>query len=150
MVFRIMVLLAGGLALIPCNAEFRDPTQPAYPLPSIAANAVVDIELVLSAIWISPHSKRATINGISVKQGQTIVIEPISTESATVDDKKDKPPSRIQEPSAVNAQPPQTAPAPTVHSSTIKIISIHKNSVTIDQNGKRKTLHLVQRSYKIH
>lgn len=141
-----MILLAGGLALTPCNAEFRDPTQPAYPLPSTTANTVVDIDLVLSAIWISPHSKRATINGVSVKQGQTIVIEPASS----VDDNKDKPLSRMQEPGAVNAPPTKTAPAPAVHSSTITVISIHKNSVTIDQDGKRKTLHLVQRSYKIH
>lgn len=149
MVFRIIILLA-GLTAIPCNAEFRDPTQPAYPPPSTAAaaDAVVDIELVLSAIWISSHSRRATINGVSVKQGQTITIEQAPAEPASAGDKKDEPLKQPQQQSAVNL-PQKTGPIP-VHSNTIRIISIHKNSVTIDQNGKIKTLHLVQRSYKTH
>ncbi len=158
MVFRIIILLA-GLTAIPCNAEFRDPTQPAYPPPSTAAaDAVVDIELVLSAIWISSHSRRATINGVSVKQGQTITIEQAPTEPASAGDKKDEPLKQPQQQSAVDIRPrpqmntalPQKSGPIPVHSNTIRIISIHKNSVTIDQNGKIKTLHLVQRSYKTH
>ncbi|MCF7965156.1 MAG: hypothetical protein K9L79_06420 [Methylobacter tundripaludum] len=31
---------------------------------------------------------------------------------------------------------------------TIKVISIQKNSVIIEQNGERRTLQLVQRPYK--
>jgi hypothetical protein len=91
--FRILILLA-GLASMPCNAEFRDPTQPAYPLPSTTVDdAVSDSPLVLSAIWISSHSRRATINGISAKQGQTIVIrqtpdlKPAPAHPATTEDK---------------------------------------------------------------
>ena len=228
--FRIMItLLFVGLAPMPCNAEFRDPTQPAYPLPSVAANAAgSDNALVLSAIWISSQSRRATINGVSAKQGQTIMIEQTPTlnsepatpaKTATIGDKKNElldkaleyanegtsrptqenilapllaaasgsnnvPP--LQEQSAINPatgstqlqantapdialptdltsmdggnaarlpgavaamQSPKTTHIP-ARSTTIKIISIHKNSVTINQNGERKTLQLVQRPYK--
>lgn len=76
--FKVLLLLLGlvvGPASMPCRAELRDPTQPAYPPPSAAANDNVnDAALVLSAILISPRSRRATINGVSGRQGQTIVI----------------------------------------------------------------------------
>ncbi len=78
--FRIMMLmLLARLVAGPCRAEFRDPTQPAYPQQSAAAGSDTAIgnELVLSAIWISAQSRRATINGVSAKQGQTIVIGPV-------------------------------------------------------------------------
>jgi len=53
--------------------ELRDPTKPAY------FSSVSQIELKqkdslnLSSIWISGNSKRATINGIVVKQGDVIL-----------------------------------------------------------------------------
>jgi len=210
-VFRIMIIiLFAGLATIPCNAEFRDPTQPAYPLPSItAANATGsgDNALVLSAIWITSRSRRATINGVSAKQGETIVIEQTPTlkpalatpaNTVTIGDKKNEPLNKATEYASVKTnrptqeniisplgnmiapllataigsmdipqlqgqstvptetsirQQPNTAQhAETAHiptrSSTIKIISIHKNSVTITQNGELKILQLVQRPYK--
>lgn len=81
MAFKIITLLTAGLAAMPCSAEFRDPTQPAYP-PSSTAEAngsESGNELVLSAIWISSQSRRATINGINAKEGQTIVIEQTPT-----------------------------------------------------------------------
>jgi len=163
-VFRIMLtILLAGLTAIPCNAEFRDPTQPAYQLPAPAANdAGGDTELVLSAIWISSQSRRATINGILAKQGQTIDIgqtsalnnEPAST--ATPSDKNDiplKPSAMDTTPSYVIPTPDSIPPLKPAHiaarPNTIKIISIHKNSVTITQNGELKTLQLVQRPYKI-
>jgi hypothetical protein len=167
-------LLAAGLASLPCNAEFRDPTQPAYPLPS-TIKAEMDSNLVLSAIWISPRSKRATINGISVKQGQTIVIEhtpalkpalPASANSVVINDKKNEPLDKamqhtdsdtaisnpleehaIPAKQQLNAAYTETAHIPE-HSTKIKIISIYKNSVIISQNGELKTLQLVQRPYK--
>ena len=231
--FRLMIAtLLAGLVSMPCSAEFRDPTQPAYPLPPADDPAAVDgIPLVLSAIWISSQSRRATINGILVKQGQTIEIkqnptltpEPaIPTKTTTAGNKTAEMLNKAQEPvlnqsngdanpgtsrpaqknsadlpgnmagpmgnmiaprlsttigsmdipqlqgqsaqqqantaqrSAITsrtAQPPasmqskETAPT-LARSSTIKIIDIHKNSVTIDHNGERKTLHLVQRPYK--
>ncbi|MGZ5620844.1 MAG: hypothetical protein ACXWFG_08235 [Methylobacter sp.] len=216
MVFKIMIaMLLTGLASIPCNAEFRDPTQPAYPLPlateTDANGAEVDNELVLSAIWISSHSKRATINNINAKEGQTItpVLNTVPTTSANTvatDDKKkgllnkameltnNKANSPTQEnivsslgnmagplggmiaplltsaigsmdipqlqgQSATSAgtsaqqqtdttQYTKASHIPTPRSIIIKIISIHKNSVTIEQNGELKTLQLVQRSYK--
>lgn len=204
---------------MPCYAEFRDPTQPAYSLPATAAsNAVAgNNEPVLSAIWISPHSKRATINGVSAKQGQTIIIGSVPTLSPVVPapkapsattDKKDELLNKVMQyantgtshpalensvapllaatignknlaqlleqgatntaskdggirPKPDKSVPPmhiatvlphapmqmsKTAPIP-AGSSTIKIISIDKNSVTIDKNGELKTLQLVQRPY---
>lgn len=173
MAFRFIILLA-GLVSLPCNAEFRDPTQPAYPLSSTTADK--DGILVLSAIWISPRSKRATINGISVRQGQTITIAhtptlkpalPPSANSVFINDKKNEPlekamqdtdsstatynpldersiPTKQQLDDATRAE---TAHIPE-HSTKIKIISIYKNSVIISQNGELKTLQLLQRPYK--
>ncbi|HEY8034888.1 MAG TPA: hypothetical protein VIF37_04790 [Methylobacter sp.] len=221
MVFKIMTMTMWlvVLAPTPCSAEFRDPTQPAYQLPSAtgtdANGAEGNSELVLSAIWISSHSKRATINNINAKEGQTIVIDqtpvlkPVLAASAntvTTGDKKkellnkameltnaktnnptqehilsslgnmagplggmiaplltsaigsmDIP--QLQGQSAASAetgiqqqtgttQHTKAPHIPTPRSITIKIISIHKNSVTIDQNGELKTLQLVQRPYK--
>lgn len=162
--FRILILLA-GLASVPCSAEFRDPTQPAYPLPSTADAAGNNNALVLSAIWISSHSRRATINGVSAKQGQTIVIGSTPADSATLGDKKNEQlapatgsgnTSQLPGQSALTAETSARQPTNTVHhaeiiparSSTVKIISIRKNSVTVSQNGELKTLQLVQRPYK--
>jgi hypothetical protein len=216
---------------MPCSAEFRDPTQPAYPLPptdDAPAGIGGNTELVLSAIWISSQSRRATINGIIAKQGQTIEIKqnptlnPKPANSSTAGNKEnerinntlppalnqsngttntgtsrpapennadllekmagpmgsliappfssatesmDTPPlqgqntlqqaNTAQRPVATShtAQPPASTQSSNtvpkqVRSSTIKIIGIHKNSVTIDQDGERKTLQLVQRPYK--
>lgn len=213
-----------------CRAEFRDPTQPAYPLPPALGSdgASVDNDLVLSAIWISSQSRRATINGVSGKQGQTIAVGPvpvlnrqlpekektatgnkdglnkamrsalnlsngdenIDTEhssqekpmaplgnmiapllSAAVEGSKllqrhdqsaaDATDSRRQpvNGSRRSASGIKQTPAPmplsktsysSTRSSTIKIISVRPNSVTIEQNGELKTLQLVQRPYKTH
>ncbi len=157
-----------------CNAEFRDPTQPAYPLPPTAATGadnVAAIELVLSAIWITPNSRRATINGVVVKQGQTIDIKPVTPKN-TAPTNRPKPENQelsvladaignpdIARPQQQNIMSPprqdravaathaKTYPS-AAQASTIKIIDIDKNSVTIDQNGKLKTLQLVQRPYQ--
>lgn len=84
-------LLLVLLSLIPVlsHSEFRDPTQPSTPkieLPS-APKATDDNKLRLSAIWISSKSRHATINGILVKQGQTILtgIKIIKIKSNSVD-----------------------------------------------------------------
>jgi hypothetical protein len=171
-VFRILLLLA-GLTSMPCRAEFRDPTQPAYPLPSATANdSVNDIPLVLSAIWISPHSRRATINGVSARQGQTIVIgqtpalkpAPATPETGAATGVKQQNTAtefvkeNAESPLGHTTAPPhapqpleqsgETAESVPERSNTIKIISIRKNSVIIAQNGELKTLQLVQRPYK--
>lgn len=182
--FRLVIAtLLSGLISMPCSAEFRDPTQPAYPLPPSedAAAGSDNTEFVLSAIWISSQSRRATINGIIVKRGQTIEIEPASsfnsrpTNPDTSVDKENNPNTgtnrpaqknsaallpnvatgnknivRPQEQSAMNTAADTRQQANTAKHSvrTIKIIDIHKNSVTIDQDGERKTLQLVQRPYK--
>lgn len=143
--FRLIILLV-ELASMPCHAEFRDPTQPAYPLPTADADPVDDKAPILSAIWISAHSRRATINGVLAKQGQTITIEqdsPLNPDLATAKNTAQQSVDRYA------ALPPAPIlPAAPARSSTIKIIGIRKNSVIIDQNGKLKTLQLVHRSYK--
>jgi hypothetical protein len=158
-----------------CRAEFRDPTQPAYPLPSATANdSVNDPPLVLSAIWISPHSRRATINGISARQGQTIVIgqtpalkpapatpetgaatgdKQLNTAKEYVKENAESPLGHTTTPLPAPASRPleqngETAESVPARSNTVKIISIRKNSVIIAQNGELKTLQLVQRPYK--
>lgn len=197
--FKIILLI--WLASTPCHAEFRDPTQPGYPVPTTAADVVAtDKELVLSAILISSKSKRATINGISVKQGETVEIKqappvtpeptvPATTAGAGVNpnDLLNKvaeftsaeanrlSPGNVLAPlmSAVTGgsnitqllesgsmnttanAPEQTKtdqrpkiPHLLTRPMTIKVISIQKNSVIIEQNGERRTLQLVQRPYK--
>lgn len=166
--FRITAaILLAGLALVPCNAEFRDPTQPAYPVSAATENAVSsETKLVLSAIWISAQSRRATINGVSVKQGQTLIIEQDSALDPDLGDtdqlsthrsgiasppdltaKDGGNPARL--PGAVAAMPSYRSARIPARSNTIKIIRIYKNSVTINQNGELKTLQLVQRPYNI-
>ncbi len=173
MVFKIITMILAGLTPITCLAEFRDPTQPAYPLATTGINAAGGNELVLSAILISSQSRRATINGVSAKPGQTIAIEqasrlnpeqPALANTAADSDKKDqlfnkamKPELNLSDagtnrPTQGKIIDPLLATAsegnnPT-NSSTIKIISIRKNSVTIEQNGELKILQLVQRPYK--
>lgn len=228
--FKIIALLLAGLVSMSCRAEFRDPTQPAYPLPPALGSdgASVDNDLVLSAIWISSQSRRATINGVSGKQGQTIAVGPVSVVNRALPEKDkiatdnkdgltqtmrsalnlsnggediETERSSQQKPMApmgnmiapllsaaiegskllqrpdqsaadtTDSQPQpangsrrsasgsQQAPAPmplsktsysSTPSSTIKIISVRPNSVTIEQNGELKTLQLVQRPYKTH
>lgn len=155
--FRILLLLA-GLASMSCRAEFRDPTQPAYPLPSAIANdGVSDTLLVLSAIWISPHSRRATINGVTARQGQTIVIEqtsalkpvPATPETgAATGDKSDKPLHKAKEYVNENAESPlghTTAPLPAPESmdsprrdETAESVPARSNTITIKIISIRK------------
>lgn len=221
--------MLAGFVSMPCAAEFRDPTQPAYPLPSSGDTGAVagSINLVLSAIWISSQSKRAIINGILAKQGQTIEVkqaqipnpEPVTpTKTAAADNQPEELLNKVLRPAPSNGyanagsptqensaalleniagpmggmiapllataigsmdvpqlqgqntrqqantsqrpasasrtalapasmQSPETALKP-ARSSTVKIIDIQKNSVTIEQDGERKTLQLVQRPYK--
>lgn len=54
-----------------CSAELRDPTKPAYYSPETTIDHRIE-ELRLSSIWISDLSRRATINGVIAKQGDTI------------------------------------------------------------------------------
>lgn len=143
--------MLAGLTPITCLAEFRDPTQPAYPLATTGINAAGGNELVLSAILISSQSRRATINGVSAKPGQTITIEqasrlnPEQPELSLSDAGTNRPTQgKIIDPLLATASEGNN---PT-NSSTIKIISIRKNSVTIEQNGELKILQLVQRPYK--
>jgi hypothetical protein len=77
---RRFILVLVGLMPWVVHAQFRDPTQPAYPLPAQLDNSSVDYhvqtELVLSAIGMSSKSKWAIINGVLAKQGETVTIGP--------------------------------------------------------------------------
>lgn len=63
------------LVLLPvmCFGEFRDPTQPPSQTIELVPATVAADKLHLSAIWISSESRRASINGVMAKQGQTIL-----------------------------------------------------------------------------
>jgi hypothetical protein len=65
--FAAMTLPVIGLA------EIRDPTKPSSPLQTEKSVNEQEGELIVSAIWITPKSRRATINGIAAKPGQIIL-----------------------------------------------------------------------------
>lgn len=71
----ISAILLIEISLFPIisTAELRDPTKPGYPIDA-ESNATVmdDDDLRLSAIWISGTSRRATINGVTVRQGERL------------------------------------------------------------------------------
>jgi hypothetical protein len=68
-----MLVFFALIASVASHSESRDPTTPAYPLQTKSSTSTLMEELVVSAIWISPKSRRATINGLSVKQGDTLL-----------------------------------------------------------------------------
>ena len=55
-----------------CYAEFRDPTRPAFYSEKTGTDYSLAEALNLSSIWISGRNKRATINGITARQGEYI------------------------------------------------------------------------------
>lgn len=73
---KISLLLSIVLFCTLCRADFKDPTKPNY-APSTAVikedTATAADKLILSAIWITADAKRATINGVTAQQGQTIL-----------------------------------------------------------------------------
>lgn len=70
---RYAMLIAAWAVSVPLQAEWRDPTQPGnLPPPTTSALPGGEDALELSAVWISPTAKRATINGETLVQGQTL------------------------------------------------------------------------------
>ncbi|NOT12004.1 MAG: hypothetical protein HOP23_09270 [Methylococcaceae bacterium] len=55
------------------HAVTRDPTIPKYPVQTESPSSSPNERQTVSAIWISAKSRRATINGVSAKQGDTIL-----------------------------------------------------------------------------
>jgi hypothetical protein len=88
-----------------CYAEFRDPTKPAFYAEKIKSDYSQTDDLNLSSIWVSGRNKRATINGVTARQGEYLY-------------------------------------------SDIKLVRILNDSVIIEQNGIRRKLYLLTRSYK--
>jgi len=71
---KISLLLVIVLFSALCRADFKDPTKPDYaPSTGVIKENTTEATLVLSAIWITATAKRATINGVTAKQGQTIL-----------------------------------------------------------------------------
>ena len=54
------------------HAELRDPTKPSTFVYTESESQPAS-KLTLSATWIAKSSRRATINGVTAKQGQTIL-----------------------------------------------------------------------------
>ncbi len=52
-------------------AQFRDPTKPINTPTTGHSPATQSQGIVLSAIWLSYRSKRATLNGKTLKQGES-------------------------------------------------------------------------------
>ncbi|QPK64993.1 hypothetical protein IVG45_08670 [Methylomonas sp. LL1] len=71
----IPLFVATQLISFTSLAQYRDPTQPGN-LPAGPAQSVTpansEAELVLSAILISDSSRRAIINGVSLKAGEKL------------------------------------------------------------------------------
>ena len=71
--FKLLVsLLLFMLSSLPCVAELRDPTRPAYPAKSESTVGKVEETSRLSGIWITKTSRWVILNGVKAKQGQTI------------------------------------------------------------------------------
>lgn len=71
--FKIILIPIGLTFTSFCQAELKDPTRPAsYSVPKQIRQRAPST-LQLSSIWISDHSKRVTINGITGKQGEVIL-----------------------------------------------------------------------------
>lgn len=68
-------LIVGWILLLPLcvGAELRDPTMPPATADAALTKPQSDDLLRVSAIWISAQSRRAIINGVSAKTGETIL-----------------------------------------------------------------------------
>lgn len=90
--------LFGLVLTVPIDvfAEFQDPTKPnAIYNPPIITDSKKDTvpkhDLVLTGIWLSTQTKRATINNITVKEGEmilenTVKVVRIEKNAVTVED----------------------------------------------------------------
>lgn len=70
---KLIILLLPAFMPIIGSAVVRDPTTPSYPVQTESSTTSHNDELILSAIWISAKSRRATLNGVSARQGETIL-----------------------------------------------------------------------------
>ena len=70
---KLLIFFLSGLHYTSnCNAEFRDPTKPAFYSEKTGTDYSQTDDLNLSSIWISGYNKRATINGVTARQGEQI------------------------------------------------------------------------------
>ena len=71
--FKLLIFFLSGLHYTSnCYAELRDPTRPAFYSAKIQSDYSPADDLNLSSIWISGRNKRATINGVTARQGEHI------------------------------------------------------------------------------
>jgi len=70
---KLLIFFLSGLHYTSNSyAELRDPTRPAFYSEKKESDHSQTGDLNLSSIWISGHNKRATINGVTAKQGDQI------------------------------------------------------------------------------
>ena len=71
--FTLLIFFLSGLHYTSnCNAELRDPTRPAFYSEKTGSDYSQTDDLNLSSIWISGRNKRATINGVTARQGEQL------------------------------------------------------------------------------
>ncbi len=71
--FKLLIFFLSALHYTStCNAEFRDPTKPAFYSEKTGTDYSQADDLNLSSIWVSGRNKRATINGVTARQGEQI------------------------------------------------------------------------------
>jgi len=70
-VFRIKIALCFLMLSQAAAAQFRDPTKPVNTPTAEHSPTIQNQGIVLSAIWLSHLSKRATLNGKTLKQGES-------------------------------------------------------------------------------
>lgn len=69
--FRLKITLCFLMLNQAVVAQFRDPTKPVNMPTAEHSPTIQDQGIVLSAIWISSMAKRATLNGKTLKQGES-------------------------------------------------------------------------------
>jgi len=70
-VFRLKIALCFLILSQAAVAQFRDPTKPVTTPTTEHSPTIQNQGIVLSAIWLSHRSKRATLNGKTLKQGES-------------------------------------------------------------------------------
>jgi len=70
---KMIVLLFSAVFPILSAAVARDPTTPAYPVPKESIALADQEQLIVSAIWVSAKTRRASINGVIARQDQHIL-----------------------------------------------------------------------------
>ena len=70
---RLLLVLLPLLMVCPgAGAELADPTRPSFAVPTPGAGAATATALRVSAVFISGERRIALVNGIRVREGETV------------------------------------------------------------------------------